>query len=140
METGAFAQLTRKYMAESFNPRTPDKEGVRYFSYGASLEPRFWSVFWLSHRIIKQLEGAENDGLVRYGVSRLFQYLLTSHSVPSSQWGDYRGTLVGVSHLDLINWTNRLKWWIWELSGRPHNFNGVALYLHIADMLAAEGL
>ena len=29
METGAFSQLTRKYMEEEFNPRTPDREGVR---------------------------------------------------------------------------------------------------------------
>ena len=29
METGAFSQLTRRYMQEDFNPRTPDLEGVR---------------------------------------------------------------------------------------------------------------
>lgn len=30
LETGAFTQLTRKYMAENFNPKTPDLEGVKY--------------------------------------------------------------------------------------------------------------
>ena len=34
METGAFAQLTRRFMVEEFNPATPDVEGVTYFSYG----------------------------------------------------------------------------------------------------------
>ncbi len=29
VETGAFAQLTRKYMAETFNPNTPDIDDVR---------------------------------------------------------------------------------------------------------------
>lgn len=29
LETGAFSQLTRKYMAESFNPRTPDVGGIQ---------------------------------------------------------------------------------------------------------------
>jgi triacylglycerol lipase len=29
LETGAFSQLTRRYMQEDFNPRTPDREGVR---------------------------------------------------------------------------------------------------------------
>ena len=29
IETGAFSQLTRKYMKEDFNPRTPDRAGVR---------------------------------------------------------------------------------------------------------------
>jgi triacylglycerol lipase len=28
-ETEAFSQLTRKYMAETFNPKTPDLEGVK---------------------------------------------------------------------------------------------------------------
>lgn len=124
-ETGAFSQLTRQYMQEQFNPKTPDADGVRYFSYGASLEPTFWSIFRPSHRIIKRIEGAPNDGLV---------------SVTSSQWGIYKGTLVGVSHLDLINWTNRIKWFFWELTGSKRNFNAIAFYLDIADMLAKEGL
>ncbi|KAI4274993.1 MAG: hypothetical protein L6R38_005987 [Xanthoria sp. 2 TBL-2021] len=69
-------------------------------------------------------EGA-NDGLV---------------SVESSKWGDYKGTLVNVNHLDLINWTNRLRWLIWEMTGNKRNFNAIAFYLDIGDMLAKEGL
>lgn len=64
-ETGAFSQLTQKYMINSFNKRTPDIENVRYYSYGASLEPERWSVFAASHAIVKREEGL-NDGLVRY--------------------------------------------------------------------------
>ncbi|KAK2756078.1 hypothetical protein FQN54_005485 [Arachnomyces sp. PD_36] len=104
VETGAFSQLTREYMKGEFNPRVPDIEDVRYFSYGATFEPSIWSMFRLSHRILEQEEG-HNDGLV---------------SVASSIWGGehgYKGTLSGVSHLDLINWTNRLKWMVSELSG-----------------------
>jgi hypothetical protein len=29
VETGAFSQLTRKYMEDTFNPATPDVEDVR---------------------------------------------------------------------------------------------------------------
>lgn len=101
MGTGAFEQLTTKYAREVFNPATPDVEGVRYFSYGARLEPRLWSVFRASHGIVQKAEGA-NDGLV---------------SVSSSRWGVYKGTLVDVSHLDLINWTNRLRYALWALGG-----------------------
>jgi triacylglycerol lipase len=128
IETGAFSQLTRRYMQEDFNPRTPDLEGVRfvnsfkgliadicwlvsrYFSYGATVEPAIWSAFRQSHRIIEREEGP-NDGLV---------------SVYSSMWGGetgYKGTLVGVSHLDLINWTNRLRWLIWELTGNKRKWD-----------------
>jgi triacylglycerol esterase/lipase EstA (alpha/beta hydrolase family) len=91
VETGAFRQLTPTYMEEKFNPRTPDVEGVRYYSYGATMQPHFWSMFRQSHKIVEEAEGP-NDGLV---------------SVKSSHWGEYKGTLNHVSHLDLINWTNR---------------------------------
>ncbi|EOD50076.1 putative triacylglycerol lipase protein [Neofusicoccum parvum UCRNP2] len=63
LETGAFSQLTRNYMQNEFNPKTPDLEGVKYYSYGATLEPTRWSVFKPSHDIVKELEGAPNDGL-----------------------------------------------------------------------------
>jgi triacylglycerol lipase len=101
ISAGAFSQLTRKYMQGDFNPNTPNVPGVRYFSYGATLDPRLFSVFRRSHRIVQREEGA-NDGLV---------------SVESSKWGTYKGTLVDVSHLDLINWTNRLRWWFWSVGG-----------------------
>lgn len=63
-ETGAFSQLTQEYMKNSFNQRTPDIPDVKYYSYGASLEPNKWSVFAASHAIVKRTEGL-NDGLVR---------------------------------------------------------------------------
>jgi triacylglycerol lipase len=52
-------------MKNHFNPETPDLPGVKYYSYGASLEPVFWSVFRASYTVIKGLENAPNDGLVR---------------------------------------------------------------------------
>nr|POE52319.1 lipase 2 [Quercus suber] len=116
LETGAFQQLTQAYMQHDFNPRTPDRAGVRYYSYGATLRPRFTSVFRTSHAIVDAAEGP-NDGLV---------------SVASSQWGTYKGTLENVSHLDLINWTNRIRWYFWELTGHKRNFNAIAFYLDIA--------
>lgn len=128
-------------MAETFNPHTPDVKGVRcvyktisigdtpslsifhhrYFSYGAAVDPSIWSVFRLSHKILAAEEGP-NDGLV---------------SVASSRWGGemgYKGTLMGVSHLDLINWSNRLKWLLGEVTGQRRNFNAIAFYLDIAGM------
>ncbi|KAL4801934.1 alpha/beta-hydrolase [Aspergillus unguis] len=127
IESGAFSQLTREYMEKTFNPSTPDLDDVRYFSYGAVMEQRLWSVFRMSHRLLQQIEGY-NDGLV---------------SVASSKWGGdkgYKGTLMNVSHLDLINWSNRFKWLAGEITGQRPNFNAVAFYLDIADMLAKEGL
>jgi len=125
-EPSAFAQLTTKYMVDDFNPRTPDDPTVRYFSYGAMVKdkPPLLSPFRHSHRVIEEREGP-NDGLV---------------SVESSKWGTYKGTLVGVNHLDLINWSNRLRFTVQKWMGRPPSFNAVAFYLDIGDMLAEEGL
>ncbi|KAK0733310.1 Alpha/Beta hydrolase protein [Lasiosphaeria miniovina] len=125
-ESNAFTQLTTRYMTQDFNPQTPDDPNVRYFSYGAMLraKPPLLSPFRLSHRVIERLEGP-NDGLV---------------SVKSSQWGTYKGSLIGVNHLDLINWSNRMRstWQRWM--GHHQSFNAIAFYLDIADMLAKEEL
>ncbi|KAK4076434.1 hypothetical protein Trihar35433_2994 [Trichoderma harzianum] len=123
--TSAFGQLTTRYMREEFNPRVRDDEGVRYFSYGAAIdEPSLLGAFRLPHGVVDKREG-ENDGLV---------------SVKSSRWGVYKGTLMGVSHLDLINWSNRARWTVREWMGMRRTFNAVAFYLDVADMLAKEGL
>jgi triacylglycerol lipase len=69
------------------------------------------------------LEGP-NDGLV---------------SVESAKWGEYKGTLVDVSHLDLINWS-AIRQFMQSIRRQENRFNAVAFYLGIADMLAREGL
>ena len=126
IDSGAFGQLTRAYLRDKFNPANPDDPSVRYFSYGASAKPSLFSAFRISHDLIEELEGP-NDGLV---------------SVASSKWGrdGYKGTLMGVTHLDLINWTNRLKLLVAQATGQKRNFIASAFYLSIADMLAREGL
>ena len=113
-------------MSKEFNPNTQDVPDVKYYSFGAAVQqaPPLLSPFRRSWSIVRDMEG-DNDGLV---------------SVSSSRWGDYRGTLMGVSHLDLINWSNRLRWTLREWMGMKKTFNAVALYLDIADMLAKEGL
>lgn len=124
VDTGAFSQLTRDYMNHKFNPVVPNDPQVRYFSYGAAAKPHVLSVFRLPHDLMDVLEGP-NDGLV---------------SVASSRWGDYKGTLIGVTHLDLINWTNRFKRLAARMALVKQDFNAVAFYLAIADTLSKEGL
>lgn len=68
-----------------FNSEVIDREDVRYYSWGASFEPGLLDTFKWPHSVILAKEGP-NDGLV---------------SVSSAKWGEYRGTLLGVNHLDL---------------------------------------
>jgi triacylglycerol lipase len=46
---------------------------------------------------------------------------------------------VNLSHLDLINWTSKVRWLAWQMAGHKRNFNAIAFYMSIADMLAKEG-
>jgi triacylglycerol lipase len=123
IDHGAFSQLTTTYIQSHFNKTVPNNPEVRYFSYGASATPHLFSIFRISHDLMQEVEGP-NDGLV---------------SVKSSKWGQYKGTLMGVTHLDLINWTNRIK----RVAGRvglvDERFNAVAFYLAVAEELAKEG-
>lgn len=88
--TGAFYQLTRKYLSTEFNPRIRDDPSVSYFSYGSAYWPKWWHMnlfFGPAQRMIYKEEGP-NDGLV---------------SVESAKWGEYQGTVQNVNHVDLIN-------------------------------------
>jgi triacylglycerol lipase len=76
---------------KNFNNYVLDRSDIRYFSFGASFNPAWSSVFRTSHDIIAKEEGP-NDGLV---------------SILSAAWGEYKGTLRNVNHLDIINWVYR---------------------------------
>ena len=73
---------------KQFNDMVLNQPDVKYFSFGASFIPSWGSVFRSSHNIIQSIEGP-NDGMV---------------SVESAMWGEYKGTLRNVNHLDIINW------------------------------------
>lgn len=67
------------------------------------------------------LREGPNDGLV---------------SVNSARWGTYEGTLVGVNHLGIINWVNRIEYAYRQLMGRNKGqFNALAFYCEIAGEL-----
>jgi hypothetical protein len=89
-------------------------------------QPSLFSIFRHFHRVLENIEGP-NDGLV---------------SVASSKWGGeagYKGTLVGVNHLDLINWTNRLDWLVGELTGNKKKCVSPGTpYYDISDVLCSQ--
>ncbi|RCK60424.1 Lipase 2 [Candida viswanathii] len=128
-------QLTTLHM-KKFNEVVKDDPSVQYFSFGARFNPRWYNLFGLTWLVMKyQIEKEQadrfkhmidNDGLV---------------SVESSKWGQYIGTLDEVDHLDLINWTNRARSVFDKVMfAQNPNFNPIALYLEIADLLSKKGL
>lgn len=117
----AFEFLTLESMAE-FNAKTPDVEGVKYFSWGATYDPGFVDTWKWSHGVILEKEGP-NDGLV---------------SIESAKWGTYVGTLHDVNHLDLVGWVNEVKYKWKEMLGQEIKFRPATFYLSVVDFLAAE--
>ncbi|WVQ94713.1 hypothetical protein IAU59_001793 [Kwoniella sp. CBS 9459] len=118
----AFSALGTHAMRE-FNAQILDKEDVSYFSWGASIEPGLLDTFRWPHSVIMEKEGP-NDGLV---------------SVHSAMWGEYRGTLVGVNHLDLVGWVNSVRYAMAGWTGKPIAFKPATFYLEVADYLAEQG-
>lgn len=131
----AIRELTLKSLAE-FNKKIVDDKSVAYYSYGARFHPRWFNVFkypWnlirraivLDNKLNNTHRMLDNDGMV---------------SVESSQWGEYLGTLDEVDHLDLINWTNRLRTVVDKsLFNHQPSFNALAFYSHIIHSLADRG-
>ncbi|KAL4241730.1 GPI inositol-deacylase [Abortiporus biennis] len=115
----AFTFLTVENM-KKFNADTPDVEGVKYFSWGATYEPGLIDTWKWPHSVVLEKEGP-NDGLV---------------SLKSARWGTYLGTLEGVNHLDLVGWVNTARYKWAEIMGREIKFKPATFYLSIADHLA----
>lgn len=126
----AILQLTSEFL-KSFNQDVRNDPAVSYFSYGALMNPSGIKLFRGTYEIIKmEILGrggthVENDGMV---------------SVALSKWGNYVGTLDDVDHLDLINWTNRVRTVVDQvLFHSSPGFNAIALYLDIAETLSRNG-
>ncbi|EIW68895.1 hypothetical protein TREMEDRAFT_68852 [Tremella mesenterica DSM 1558] len=118
----AFEALGTRSMQE-FNALILDRPDVKYYSWGASFEPGLLDTFRWPHSVVLAKEGP-NDGLV---------------SVQSAQWGEYRGTLLGVNHLDLVGWVNHVRYALSGWTGKPITFKPATFYLEVADYLAEQG-
>ncbi|KAH9822529.1 Alpha/Beta hydrolase protein [Melampsora americana] len=119
----AFEELTMKKM-EKFNTETPDDPNVLYFSYGACFEPGLTNLFRIPWGVIYEREGP-NDGMV---------------SISSATWGEYKGTLENVNHLDLVGWTGMIRYAYAEWTGKKIEFQPVSFFLEVAESLADKGL
>ncbi|WWC87704.1 uncharacterized protein L201_002596 [Kwoniella dendrophila CBS 6074] len=118
----AFSALGTHSMKQ-FNAQVLDRDDCNYYSWGACVKPGLFDTFRWPHSIIAEKEGP-NDGLV---------------SVHSAKWGEYRGTLVDVNHLDLVGWVNTVRYTIAGWAGKPIAFKPATFYLEVVDYLAEQG-
>jgi triacylglycerol esterase/lipase EstA (alpha/beta hydrolase family) len=118
LDVPAFSNLTTDYCRNTFNPRTPNVDGILYASYAAVSDFKHLSPLYYPHQIIQEREGP-NDGLV---------------SLCSAQWGHFLGT-VECDHMELIPSP------IQQLSGytRRQTFDPVEFYLSLVTQLYDYG-
>jgi hypothetical protein len=97
LDSPAYSNLTPHFLANEFNPNTPDRPDVKYFSVGARIERLgVWHPLWLPKVILDAAESRRtpplspedrgNDGLV---------------GIESARWGEYLGTVEGCDHWEL---------------------------------------
>lgn len=90
----AFESLTIDAMRK-FNEETPDVEGVKYFSWGASYAPGFVDTWKYPHSVILEKEG-DNDGLVSVESAKWVRLTLSLHFLGrDTHVGDVTGKIHG---------------------------------------------
>lgn len=122
VDTPAYANLTTTYLNDYFNPRTPNVEGVRYFSVaGRCTETSVFHPLWLPKLIIDKAEQVERESVSaeRSGeepTSDAWPSSLVGRfpdmdvddwgndglvTVPSAKWGEFMGVVDGCDHWDI---------------------------------------
>ncbi|GAA6013774.1 hypothetical protein JCM10207_008186 [Rhodosporidiobolus poonsookiae] len=100
LDSPAYANLDPSFLRDAFNPSTPDREGVKYYSIGARTDKiPIWHPLWLPKLVLDGAEAARvaqgvacppewrgNDGLV---------------SLESARWGEFLGTFDHCDHWEI---------------------------------------
>lgn len=92
LDSPAYSNLSTDYLENRFNPSTPDRENVKYFSIAAQIPRNGLSIIhplWLPALLIDKLGGPEqggHDGLV---------------TVESARWGDFLGVVQDTDHWEI---------------------------------------
>jgi triacylglycerol lipase len=118
LDSPAYANLTPSFLRDVFNPSTPNRNDIHYYSVAARTDKiGIWHPLWLPKLVLDGAESARaaqgnatppqwrgNDGLV---------------NVESSKWGTFLGTLDNCDH--------------WELRGSSGLINAAATAKAVAE-------
>lgn len=106
LDTPAYAMLSTAYMNEAFNPKTPNVEGVKYYSVAARTSSvGIWHPLWLPKLILdaaaeSRTAGGETDGSAD-ALGSPDQGNDGLVNVESAKWGEFLGIMEGCDHWDL---------------------------------------
>lgn len=121
LDSPAYANLTPSFLREVFNPQTPDRDDIKYYSVASRTERiPIWHPLWLPKQVLDGAESARqaqgrgaleawrgNDGLV---------------SVESAKWGEFLGVVENCDH--------------WEMRGSSGLVSAAESAKAMADMTA----
>ncbi len=114
VDTPAYSNLTTAFLNDHFNPRTPDVEGVRYFSVaGRVKDMSIFHPLWLPKLIVDKAEEVERQSLSDQPtgaawpdstIGRVHDDEMGNDglvSVASAKWGEFLGVVEECDHWDL---------------------------------------
>lgn len=100
LDSPAYANLTPSFLREVFNPMTPDRPDIRYFSVASRTDKiPIWHPLWLPKQV---LDGAESARAAK-GMSAPKQWrgndgLVT---IESAKWGEFLGVVENCDHWEM---------------------------------------
>jgi hypothetical protein len=136
LDSPAYSNLTTSYLQHHFNPSTPNREGVRYFSLAARKDGEDIGIFhplWLPKVILDECEKLGWNQDSKASLSSL-QAQYTSSSAPeddsmigndglvtiaSATWGEFLGVVEDADHWDIRGATGFVG--EWEKAGKEGN-------------------
>ncbi|SCV71970.1 BQ2448_4664 [Microbotryum intermedium] len=100
LDSPAYANLTPNFLREVFNPLTPNREDIKYYSVASRTDKiPIWHPLWLPKQVLDGAESARlaqgihtrpnwvgNDGLV---------------TIESAQWGEFLGVIENCDHWEM---------------------------------------
>ncbi|SCZ88576.1 BZ3500_MvSof-1268-A1-R1_Chr2-1g04501 [Microbotryum saponariae] len=100
LDSPAYANLTPNFLREVFNPLTPNRDDIKYYSVASRTDKiPIWHPLWLPKQVLDGAESARlakgihtrpnwvgNDGLV---------------TIESAQWGEFLGVIENCDHWEM---------------------------------------
>lgn len=126
LDSPAYANLTPSFMSNVFNPSTPDRPDIKYYSVAARTEKiGIWHPLWLPKLV---LDGAESARVAKGGPgvpTREWRGNDGLVNVESAKWGEFLGILDNCDH--------------WGIRGSSGLINAAATAKAVAEATGTVG-
>lgn len=135
LDSPAYANLTPGFMEREFNPATPDRPDVRYFSIAArTAKLGIWHPLWLPKLVLDGAAASRDDDASLEPHMRGNDGLVPVHS---AAWGEFLGTIDNCDHWEMRGSSGLLSIAEQELERQARQWSWQDVYVLVAKSLSA---